>query len=245
MSNSESAIALPAPAQGESMSSLAIAWSVLIEPSRAFAALRNRPVFWFPLLALVVVNVLVLLWYFGIVDYAWLTDQMVQGQPHAQAANSQAAPLVSKGALMGSLLASVILGMPLMRVLEATYFSLACKIVDVQLGFRHWLALACWTAWPYIISIIVMMQPLLMHRDGQIAFDALNLLSLNELIFHVPQTSSWHGLASTLTILHPWVWALTVLGVRQWSGRSIGFSAVLALLPEVLLYGGWAIVDMS
>jgi hypothetical protein len=34
---------------------------------------------------------------------------------------------------------------------------------------------------------------------------------------------------------------LTYVGVRAWSGRSVPFSLVFALLPVMLIYGVWAL----
>jgi hypothetical protein len=241
MKHSDPAIAVAPSERGAAVKSAELAWSMLVEPGRALAALRDRPGFWFPLLVLVAANVAVLLWYFGIVDYAWLADQMAQAHAPATGNAAPSEPLLPKSALMGLLLGSVVVGMPLMRLLEATYFALAARVANVPLTFRHWMSLACWTAWPYVITVVAMLQPLLMSRGGQISVDDLNLFSLNELVFHVPQASPWHGLLSTLTVLHPWAWYLTVRGVRQWSGRSPAFSTVFALLPELVVYGGWAL----
>ena len=82
---------------------------------------------------------------------------------------------------------------------------------------------------------------LLTANTNQISNEELSLLSLNELFFNKQMTDKGFALLSSLTLIHPWVWWLTVLGVRVWSGRSWLFSTFLALAPIVVLYGGWAL----
>jgi hypothetical protein len=60
------------------------------------------------------------------------------------------------------------------------------------------------------------------------------------LFFHKSMNERGFALLSSLTVIHPWVWWLSVLGVRVWSGKSWLFSSLFALTPIVIMYGGWA-----
>jgi hypothetical protein len=77
--------------------------------------------------------------------------------------------------------------------------------------------------------------------SNQVAYEEVSVLSLNELFFNKSVTDKGFTLLSSLTLIHPWAWWLTVVGVRVWSGRSWQFSSVFALAPIVLVYGGWAL----
>lgn len=225
---------------------LELAWTLLVEPTRAFAALKERPTFWFALLVPLVVSAAFFLAYYARVDFAWLTDHLLNADPHARelsdTGKAVATDAVSKPLLLWTSLATVALGVPLLKLIESTYYLLAGRATSLRLSFRHWMALSCWSAWPSVLLFVVMFVTLFLHPDGQVAQEQTNLLSLNELVFHVPMANRWHALLSTLTVLHPWVWWLTFLGVRTWSGRSPRFSLFFALLPVAVVYGGWALL---
>jgi hypothetical protein len=65
-------------------------------------------------------------------------------------------------------------------------------------------------------------------------------LSLNELFFHKGMAEPGFNLLTALTLVHPVIWGLTVVGVQAWSGRSWLFGSVFSLLPPLLVYGSWA-----
>jgi len=71
--------------------------------------------------------------------------------------------------------------------------------------------------------------------------DAMSMLSLNELFFHVPMGHKWHSLLTSLTILNPYIWWLTIVGVKIFSARSTIYATVIVLVPLVVIYSGWAL----
>lgn len=225
-----------------------LALAVFLEPGRAFSALREQPRFWFPLLFTAFACTVFFVWYYSVVDIAWLGEHIISSDPRMQqmseSERAMVAGTMSRNALMWATLISIVLGTAILRIVEALYFHLAGKAAAVPLSFTHWMALACWTAWPHILLVLVMFVVLLTSGNGQIAPEQLSLLSLNQVFFHTPAGSPWNTLLATLTLLHPWVWWLTVLGVRSWTGRSLAFSAVFALVPVVVLYGLWALIAL-
>lgn len=98
---------------------------------------------------------------------------------------------------------------------------------------------------PSLLGVVASAALLLATDTNQIDAGALAALSLNELFFHVPMAGKGYTLLTTLTLLQPWMWWLTALGVRVWTGRSWTFSAIFALLPVVVGYGAWAIISLS
>ncbi|WKB55706.1 YIP1 family protein [Eleftheria terrae] len=227
------------------MNSLQLAWAIFTEPAAAFDALERQPRFWFALLVPAALSVAVFLWYFGVVDFPWLTEQMLSAHPKfdemSEADKRDAAQLFTREVMLWSSVASLGLGVPLLRVLEAAYYSLAGKLTNVQHSFRHWLALAAWSSFPAVLISVAMVLPLLLTDNGQVTMEGLNPLSLNELLFNVPRSSEWHTLLTTLTVLHPWMWWLGVRAVQAWSGRGAGFSSAFALAPVVAVYGAWTL----
>jgi hypothetical protein len=225
------------------MNNWQLAGAILVDPRPAFAALDKTPRFWFAILAPILVQVLVAFWYFGVVDYAWLVGEVwsdapgVRDLPPAQ----QLEALPSRNTAMWSTVALIVLIWLVTRIAEAVYFSLAGKMIDARKSFRHWMALTAWSSFPYVLAVLVMLIPLLMQRGANTTQEGLSLLSLNELLFHLPRSDRWHTLLSSLTVLHPWLWWLTVTGFRAWSGRSLGSSVLLGLAPTMAVYGLWVL----
>jgi hypothetical protein len=227
------------------MNDVELAGALVTSPSTAFATLKDKPRFWFPLLAVCLSTAAILIWYYNIVDIEWLQDRMLSANSRTanmtEQQQAQAAKFMSANVLMWSSVVSVLITIPILRALEAMFFTLAGNIVNVRYKFKQWFALSCWTALPHLIGTVVMVVYLLTADSNQIGNEELSLLSLNELFFNKPVADKGFTLLSSLTLLHPWAWWLTVLGVRVWSGRSWLFSSVFALAPIVLLYGGWAL----
>ena len=227
------------------MSSMELASMTLTAPRAAFQQLRERPTFWFPLTLTLAGTVAVLYWYYSFVDFAWLADHLMNSDarlrqmPEDQRERAMAS--MSRTGLMVSAMVAAPVIIVVIRLIEAAYYSLAGKIVNVQYSFRQWFALSWWTSLPHVLGIVTMAAFLLLSDSNQIGSEELQVLSLNELFFHRGLGEPGVALLSSLTLLHPWAWALSVLGVQTWSGRSLAFSALFALAPTVAIYGIWAL----
>jgi hypothetical protein len=226
------------------MNNARLLMSFLLEPRSAVRSLQERPTFLFPLLLITLGAAASLVWYFSVVDYAWLMDHTILQNPdHADLNEAQKAEMASsmtRDVLMWSSLAAVLLGIPLMRLLESVYYFLAGRAVGMAQPFRHWLALACWSGLPALLALAASAVFLLMHPNGQVTQEQLSVLSLNEL-FNVPEGNRWYSMLSSVTVLHPWMLWLSAVGVQTWSGRSMLFSFGFALLPWAVAYGIWSL----
>lgn len=231
------------------MKNTELAWAILTSPSSAFVELREQPRFWFPLLTTVLGVVALVAWYYSIVDIRWLMEQMLSSAEGAaqmpEAQRAQAIAGTSRGVMLWSSVIAAAVGLVGIKLLEALYYSLAGKITNLERSFRHWLALAAWTGWPALLGVVASAAVMLAADTNQLGNGELAVLSLNELFFHVPLSGKGNTLLTTLTLLHPWMWWLSALGVRVWTGRSWTFSAMFALLPVVVGYGIWAAISLS
>ncbi|MBL8265029.1 YIP1 family protein [Steroidobacter sp.] len=230
------------------MKNTELAWAILTSPGSAFIELQERPRFWFPLLATVFGAVALIAWYYSIVDLRWLMEQILSVGGAAQMPEEQRAQAVaatSRGFMLGSSVVGGAVAIVAFKLLEAVYYSLAGKITNVEKSFRHWLTLAAWTGLPSLLGVLASAAVLLAADTNQLGTGELAVLSLNELFFHTPLGGKGNTLLSALTLLHPWMWGLSVLGVRVWTGRSWAFSAIFALLPVVVGYGIWAAISFS
>lgn len=229
------------------MNNMELAGAIVTAPSAAFADLKEKPRFIFPLVVLCVTTAAILFWYYSFVDFEWFRDRLVSANPNVgrmtEQQREQAAKAMARmtpNIIMWTSMISVLIMIPAMRAIQAVYFLLAGNVVNVRFKFEQWFALSCWTSLPIVIATASMAVYLLTAGSNQIGYEEVSLLSLNELLFHKTMQDKGFALWSSLTVLHPWMWWLTVLGVRVWSGRSWLFSSVFALAPIALIYGGWA-----
>lgn len=217
--------------------------NVFIEPKSAMTKLNNEPNFWFPLFLTIALSVIAVVIYFSLVDYEWLSDYMLNSlaKPDGVAADNEAVPQISKDIMMWMSITGIVIGIPIVRILESTYYHLVGKITGVERSFKYWLAVSCWSAIPLLLVIMVSVGMLVAHSNGQVSQEQLNVFSLNELFFNVNPSDKWYSLLSSITILHPWVWWLVAYAVRLTSGRSWQYCLLFSTLPWIVIYGIWGL----
>jgi hypothetical protein len=227
------------------MNNLALTAALATAPTTAFAELRERPRFWFPLVLLVASTVVLLYWYYSVVDIEWFKDVIYsnnsQMQAMPEADRARAIGMVGRGMLLWGSVIGTIVALPCVFLLTALYFLLAAKVTKVPLGFRHWFALVCWTSLPILLGTVVAAIFMLLSDTTQISPSVLQPLGLNELLFHRPLGSRGQAMLDSLSIPTVLSSILAIIGVHTWSQRSWAFSAIVALIPLVLFYGIWAI----
>ena len=218
---------------------------LIANPQIAFQSLRKNPNFWFPLLTIAVLSAAIFAWFYSIVDLDWLREQIMLSNPQyeemSEAQRAKAAGIISKNFLMWGSVVGAFVSVPFFRLLEAVYYLLTGKITRVEGSLKQWFALACWSAFPGVLVLALMAVAIITRSNGQITPDSLSMLSLNELFFHTPMGHKWHSLLTSITILNPYLWWLTIVGVKTFSARSTIYSAVVVLVPIGLIYSGWAL----
>jgi len=225
------------------MNNLALTAALATAPSSAFTELRERPRFWFPLLLLVLTTAGLMYWYYSVVDIEWLKDTMFSNNPKFQQMPEQqraaAMAMTGRNTMRLSSVVSIFIVLPLVFVVEALYLLVAGKITKLSPSFKHWFALVCWSSLPMLLSAVVAAILLLLSDTPQMAPSVLQPLSLNELLMHVPMGGPGFALFESVNIPALLSWALMIIGIRTWSQRSWAFSAIVTLLPWVIVYGLW------
>jgi uncharacterized membrane protein YhdT len=228
------------------MNNLATSVALATTPANFFTELRERPKFWFPLLLLVATTGAVAFWYYSLVDFEWLKEQMYGSNPDVlalpEAQRAQVLAMFTRNALQASALIGALFFIPIIFLLQALYLRVAAKVTRVPIGFGHWFAFSCWTALPMLLTTVVSVILILMSDTSQMSPSVLQPLSLNELVYHRPMGSPGYQLLESLSISEFVSWILMILGVKAWSQRSWAFSVTFILLPVVVAYGTWAAV---
>lgn len=218
--------------------------ALFASPSKAFAELNERPRVWFPLLWTVVATIVVTIWYYALVDFSWLVEETLSGNPDTahltDAQRQQAAAFMSRSVMMATAVIGTVFFFVGARLLEAVYYLLAGNITGVRKPFKNWFALGWWTGLPSLVGILAAAPILLLSDNNQISSGTLSPLSLNEIFFHKGMAEPGFTLLTSVTLIHPIIWGLTIVAVRVWSGRSWWFSILFSMLPVLLVYGAWA-----
>ncbi len=228
------------------MNNVALAVALATAPTSAFAELRERPRFWFPLLLLVLTTAGITFWYYSVVDIEWLKDMMFANNPDVQklgeAERAQMLSMYGRKTMLWGGLIGTFVAIPAALAVQALYWVVASKLTKLSPGFKHWFAFAAWTTLPLLIGSLIAAIFLVMADTPQISPGTLAPLSLNELLFHRPFGSPGHTLLETLGIPAFLSWVLMIIGVHSWSQRSWLFSTIFVLLPSAIFYGIWAFI---
>jgi hypothetical protein len=225
------------------MNNVDLAIALATAPSSAFAELRERPKFWFPLFLVVLSSAGLVFWYYSVVDIDWYKQAVLAATPDFQALDddqrSVALAMMTPQTLKWGSTASVIIFLPIIFLLQALCLWLAAKVTKVPQGLKHWFALVSWCSLPMLLGTVVAAILLFLTETPQIAPGVMQQLSLNELLFHVPPGPGY-GLISSISIPAILGWALMIFGVRVWSQRSWAFSTAFIVVLLVIVYGIWS-----
>jgi hypothetical protein len=211
------------------------------DPGKGFDAIGRRSMPSLPLLALTVLTAGVLYWYVQTVDFGWLLAHMADSTPDMKPEQREAMRKMFNPATMtwfsvgGTLVAT-----PLFMSIYALYYLVAARLMGSAIGYGKWFAFSVWISVPHLLTLPLMAVQIL-TAHGQVGFEALNMASLNELLFHLPASSPWNGWLTRLDLSEFWVMALSIIGLRAWTGRGALLCAFAALLPFVAFYGLWAL----
>ena len=221
--------------------------NIIAAPKDAFTSLKEKPTVLVPLL-LVILAVASLQWgYFNAVEREFLIEELiVQQQAVANVSDDQLRAnlenltpqrLAIQSAVSTAIFLTIILA------LYSGYLSLISKFTYDEIRYKQWFSLSCWTAVPVIFTAIAGWVLILTNSDGMIGTSEIQVLSLNNLIFH--SEGNFNTLLDNLTIITFWSLALTLLGYRQWTGKSTSKSSAIILAPYVLIYGIWAVFILT
>ena len=214
---------------------------IIAAPSAAFARIKEKPTIWAPLLLILVFTVSAQLGYFLLNDPGFVKDAMVEqatanpdlSQEQRNAIEARFESLnVNTIAISSSV--AVVIFVPFILALIAWYLSFMSKFSFIQLGWKHWFSLLCWTGIPGLFAVLAAWIVLLTDANGQVDQIAMQPLSVVGLL----GIETRNATLQQINLMTLWSMVLVVMGFSQWTGKSLLSSAVIALVPYVLLYGG-------
>ena len=218
---------------------------IYLQPGKVFAALKDKPTFFVPLLLSVVVGLAMVAVYFAQVDGAWLVERMLTANPEATAKEIEQARKMMPGAqVMGYFaMAAVLVVTVLITLVIALYYLIAGKIGGHAVSFRQSLALTAWSGMPMLLGGIVALVGAI-TMTPQTAMESLQVLNIDPLFVELPLDHAWSSFAKGFSLLMPWAIGLAALGWRTWFRTGWGQAVFVAALPYAIYFGVLALVAL-
>lgn len=217
--------------------------NIFIEPKKALEDIRGHAGWlWYPLLLAVGALVITFVYYYGTTDWDVIRQQqadilntynLTRDQINQSLANLTRTKLILQTGI------GVTIFIVLIYLIQALYLFLAAKVTGAEVqGYGAWLNFTAWTYFPSFLGSLAALAANIAYGN-QSTFAALDVTSLNTLIFKLPIDNTWFALANSLHLALFWTFALMAVGFAAWTKKSIGKSATIVLAPHVLIYGIW------
>jgi hypothetical protein len=126
--------------------------------------------------------------------------------------------------------------------IAALYLLLVGSLSNVRHSYRHWFAFAWWAATPVLLQYLAAVLVLALTMTTQLLQDAIQPLSLNQLLFHRGMDGAGYSLLSSFGLVQVAQAWLAYMGLRAWSSRSVSFCLALVVVPVALIFGVWALI---
>jgi Yip1-like protein len=217
--------------------SVGVLTNIFTAPSLAFAAIKERPNPWLPLLVLMIGVFIVQFLYMQAVDFPWLIDQQLQ-QAGGNMTDAQRAQLVDAttkvppsvlGAIQGVSGAITIL---VVYAVVALYYLGVSFATNDKTKFQQWLALIAWCSLPAVLGYIASIVNLQVTDARFLPAEQLNPLSFGSLLGLEPKGATIvERILMALDVTVLWSTVLQILGYQAFTGRSIGVAAAVVLGP--------------
>jgi hypothetical protein len=221
--------------------SVGILTNIFTAPSLAFAAIKERPNPWLPLLVLIGAVFIVQFMYMQAVDFPWLIDHQLQ-QGGGNMTDAQRAQIVDATTRIPPSVLGVIQGVSGGIVILIVYAVIALYYLGVsfatndQTKFQQWLALIAWCSLPSVLGYIASLVNLQVTDARFLPAEQLNPLSFGALLGLEPKGATIvERILMALDVTVLWSTVLQILGYQAFTGRSVGVATAVVLGPLAVI----------
>lgn len=225
-------------------SALGALFAMFYEPSKAFAMLTPKRHAWLPLVLVMVSTCALMMWYFSVVDFTWMLDQMNAGIKDP-AAREKAASFMTKGMMQTMTLVSTLIMVPLFTAIYGVYFMLVAKSMGKEFSFGTGFALSAWSGVANLLLLPLGAVQILMSSNHQLSMSELNPLSLNQLFFHYGMDNKLASPLDMLSLTTILSMVLMVIGFQAWAKASRTSAIMVVVIPYLVIFGGWLGIAMA
>ena len=215
--------------------------NIFASPNEAFAAIKERPRAWLPLIIVIAGYCAVTFTYLHVVDLRWLMDSQLATQaPQMTDAQRQQAVerAVSIGPTVYGAISAVAVGLILTTVfaLTALYYTAVSFFSGDGLKFNQWFGLITWCALPTLLGVVAQLVNLSTTDARFLARDAIDPLAFGNL-FSIDRTGATlvQRILLGIDVTALWSLALTVLAYQAWTKSSLLKTIVVVFAPLAVI----------
>ncbi len=217
---------------------------MVASPGKAFDQIKlHSSWFWWPLLISIVLAAGMMYYYFSWVDFSWFVEETIRAMPVEQRAEA-AEPtrqFMQQGPTSWMSAGGVVIGSFVIYAIMGVYFHLANKLTtSADLSFGQWFSFSVWANFVSIFGTLAAFAYIVMSDTNQVSAEALQVTSFNALFIKASIGDAWYNIASSFSLINIWIIALMTIGYTRWTGATMMKSAIVVLLPWVLVFGIWA-----
>jgi hypothetical protein len=214
--------------------------NIYTAPREAFAALAVRPTVLLPILALVIANVALVIWYYNQVDVPWLIQTSLEAagqEVPPELANGQAAGMTAPIMTVFAAV-STVLRVLIVLLVVAGYLTLVSLFTNEGIGFKRWLSLAAWSSMPTLLGTLSALINIAVNDATFMPPTELNMLSFGNLLGIDPAGGGiLRTLLLSMDVTVVWALALMTFGYALWTRRSAFASIAVVAGPPIVLCG--------
>jgi len=231
------------------LSSLSILTDIIAAPTRAFAAIKERPTMWLPLVIMIAVYCAISITYTSSVDLAWMLDQQLQqaqGLSDADRERAVQAALKISPVVYGVISAvAVAIFIPLLFALSSLYYSVVSFFTGDGVKYKQWFALVSWCAIPIVFGLFAALVHVLAGDARFMRQEELNPFSFGNLL-GIDMTGVTRAQRAMLGLDPTLIWSvvLSIIGYQSFTKRPLVFAAAIVLAPIVLIVGIIAVIAL-
>jgi len=215
--------------------------NIFAAPAAAFAAIKEKPSPWLPLVLILVAYCVVSFLYLNGVDLPWLMDRQMQ-QAGSQLTEEQRAQAVDAALRISPTAYGAIgavtscIGVVIVFALYAMYLLAVGAITKTGIKYGQWFGLVLWCSLPVLLGLLATIVFLLTNDVRFVAQEALNPLSFGNLLsIESEGAPTFQRVLLALDPTSIWTLVLTIMGYAAFSKKSIVHAALVVLAPILVI----------
>jgi hypothetical protein len=219
----------------------------ILSPTVAFDTIKEKKGWsWLPFILLTSSTFILFMYYFSVVDFAWLKEQMLNqaaaSKPMTDDELKAVASFYEKDTMLWTTTIGATLGFVVINMLTAVYYHIATKVSAAsEYKFTQWYAFTWWTSFPAIVSVLLSALVIFFSADGMVSIQDLSPTSFNSLLFSVEPNNAWFGLLEAINLFSFWMIGVTAIGLRSWLNIDNKKALIIAAAPQALIFISWAL----
>ncbi|MBA6397968.1 YIP1 family protein [Colwellia sp. BRX10-4] len=219
----------------------------ILSPTVAFDTIKEKKGWsWLPFVLLTSSTFVLFLYYFNVVDFAWLKETMLNqaaaSKPMTDDELKAIGSFYEKDTMLWTTAIGGTIGFIVINTLTAIYYHIATKVsASSEYKFTQWFAFTWWASFPAFVSVLLSTLVIFFSSDGMVSMQDLQPTSLNSLLFSVEPSNAWYSFLEAINLFTFWMIAVTSIGLGSWLNIDSKKSLIIAAAPQIFIFGGWAL----